>query len=155
MSPTAAIIGTVIRWALTTVIAFAVGHKWLTQEQAGQINIASIVAWAVPILVPLVWSIYVRLHSKAKLAVALSQPAGTPESSVNDIVAKQGITASIKSAPLILALLLPCSLFLTSCAGGMNAVRSNVESVDFKGSYGGAAVRAGVHLREPDRSKDL
>jgi hypothetical protein len=92
------IIGTLIRWLLTSGIAFLLAHKVLTQEQASEVNITAIVTWAVPLLIPLLWALWVRLRSKFKLKLALNMNAGSTEAQVDKVVAQTNTSTIIKSA---------------------------------------------------------
>lgn len=93
-----AIIGTLIRWLLTSAIAFLLAHKVLTDQQASEINITAIVGWAVPLLIPLAWAVWVRLRNKFKLKLALNMSAGTTEAQVDKVVAQTNTGTIIKTA---------------------------------------------------------
>lgn len=107
MEKTSTILGAVLRWALTSLLAFLLAHKIITEEQAAQVNVSAIIGWTLPLLVPLAWSIYQKLRAHFKLNAALALPRGSThdevqavvrESSTSDIISTQPKPSAIKAA---------------------------------------------------------
>lgn len=99
MNPTASVLQTILRWAITSILSYLLAKKVITEELAQQINVGAIVAWAIPLLLPLIWGIYSHLKSHFKLNAALSLPAGSTKADVQAVVSDSSTADIISTQP--------------------------------------------------------
>lgn len=84
------IIGSVVRWGITALVALLAGKSLLTPEQSAKLSSPEVILYVTGIVVPLAWSIYQKYVSRQKLLTGLASPNGTTEAEVEQQV-KSGV----------------------------------------------------------------
>lgn len=88
-----AAIGSVVRFALSSVAGWMISKGVLTPEQVDYL-IAGIATG----VIALVWSLWAKYRGRLKLAVALESPANSSLEYVHDVIANRSASANLSAA---------------------------------------------------------
>ena len=99
--PTGALLGGVIRWALTILVTFLLTRNVIDKETADKAsgNVSIIAGALVGLLIPLAWSFYTKLRSRFRVNVALALPPGANRTDVDNVVANSTVKDIISTEP--------------------------------------------------------
>lgn len=94
-------IGVLVRWAITTAIAYLVSQHILTEDQGATFaaDFTHKALISLPLLAPLAWGLWVKYRGRVKLMTALSMPANSTENDVKTKIALGQPTPSVLTPP--------------------------------------------------------
>ena len=102
-----AVLGSLVRAGLTMLTGFLLERHLVSKEIADQFvsdGVARVLI-AVPAVLALAWSVWVKIRGRARFLTALQSPPGTTEDQVKDKV-DRGMGVSVKAGAVLLACLL-------------------------------------------------
>lgn len=94
-------LGVLVRWAVTSAMAYLVAHHVLTADQGATFGADFIhrALLSLPLLATLAWGLWSKYHGRLKFMAALSMPTCATE---NDVLAKIALgqpTPSVMTPP--------------------------------------------------------
>jgi hypothetical protein len=128
-------VGAIARWVVTLAIGFLVAHHIIAVDQTAYFvdGFTHKLVVALPLLLPLGWSLWGKYKGRVRFLTALQARPGTTESMVNARI-ENGMGASVKAAGVILlacVLAAAAAFTMPSCA-----------SVPPAGTYSTAGLKA-------------
>src|SRR3954463_8528584 len=99
----ASFVGAIARWVVTLVIGFLVAHHIIAVDQTTYFvdGFTHKLVVALPLLLPLAWSLWGKYKGRVRFLTALQAAPGTTEYQVNAKI-DNGMGASVKAAGVVL-----------------------------------------------------